>query len=134
MGIVSGSRRLGSSRIVVLALGGLAIGTGCTHNHYYYGTSSPAYVVPGDAPVVIDEVCELPGRVVAGSRTLASRVSSAVSPDAGVAIDRTDPASRVIVSRPSGGSLAGRGWSVPGRSDRLVTTEVQGGADDSVIR
>lgn len=127
----SSSRRPGFAGLA-LALAGLAFATGCTHNHYY-GTS-PAYVVPGET-VIVDDVCELPSRVFTQSPSLVARADapkSSVSSEPDL-VTNSRP-SRVVISRPSSGPVAGGGWNPLGRGPRLVTTEVQGGADDSLVR
>ncbi|WP_152053162.1 hypothetical protein [Tautonia marina] len=116
-----------------LALASLALATGCTHNHYY-GTS-PAYVVPGET-VILDDVCEIPSRVVTQSPSLVARAEaprSSVSAEPDL-VTSNSRSSRVVISRPSSGPMAGGGWNPLSRNPRLVTTEVQGGADESLVR
>ncbi|QDV32885.1 hypothetical protein [Tautonia plasticadhaerens] len=117
------------------ALAGLALSAGCTHNHYYYGEATPAYVVPGET-VIVDEVCELPTRVFSDAQvpSLGTRPSS-VTPapsDPEVVTSADSGAPRVVISRPSSGPILGGGWIARGGGS--VRTEVQGGADPSLIR
>ena len=126
------SRRPGPAGMA-LAFAGLALATGCTHNQYY-GTS-PSFVVPGET-VILDDVCELPSRVITQgpsrvARAEAPRSSVSAEPDL---VTSNSRASRVVISRPSSGPVAGGGWNALGRNPRLVTTEVHGGADESLVR
>jgi hypothetical protein len=134
-------RRLSSPRRsgpigIGLALAGLTCSAGCTHNHYYYGAEgAPAYVVPGET-VIVDEICDLPTRVFSdsGSSSLATR-SSSVNPapsDPEVLTSADSRTPRVVISRPNSGPIAGRGWTARGGGS--VRTQVQGGADPSLIR
>lgn len=133
-------RRLSSPRRsgligIGLALAGLALSAGCTHNHYYYGEGAPAYVVPGET-VIVDEICELPTRVFSDSQSssLATR-SSSVDPapsDPEVLTSSDSQSPRVVISRPNSGPIIGRGWTARGGGS--VRTQVQGSADPSLIR
>lgn len=128
-------RRLSTSRrpgFVILALAGLGLATGCTHNHYY-GTT-PAYVVPGET-VIMDDVCDLPSRVIGSTPSLVARADSPASTAEPDLVTSNSRPSRVVISRPNtSSSLAGPGWNPMGRGTRVVTTEVQGSAEDSLLR
>ena len=93
----------------LILLAGLAGGAGCTHN-YYYGTAVPA--CPEGEPVRVGSVCEVPGRTV---------VSQIVPPRS----------SRVVISEPRGGLLAG-GWR-RSETDGLATSRVEGSLDDETL-
>ncbi len=126
----STSRRPGPAALV-LALAGLGLATGCTHNHYY-GTT-PAYVVPGET-VIIDDVCDLPSRVIGTTPSLVSRADTSASTTEPDLVTSNSRPSRVVISRPNTGPMGGAGWNAMGRGTRVVTTEVQGGAEDTLIR
>jgi hypothetical protein len=100
-------------REALILLVGLAGGAGCTHN-YYYGTSVP--LCPEPETVRVGSVCDVPGRTV---------ITQVAPPRS----------SRVVISEPRGGPLAGGsrlGWR---RSDpeSLATSSVEGSLDDETL-
>jgi hypothetical protein len=116
---------------IVWAACGLAVGTGCTHNHYYYPTpgpvgmqaASPCDPVTG-APVVssarpvLGSVCDDPPQSVTGvhSTPILSNAGGPITP-------------APIYSRPARrGGLAWRGSA----TESLATTRVDGVYEDDV--
>jgi hypothetical protein len=96
-----------------ILLAGLAGGVGCTHN-YYYGTAAP--LCPEPETVRVGSVCDVPGR------TVVTQVGPPRS-------------SRVVISEPRGGPLAGGsrlGWR-RSEPESLATSRVEGSLDDQTI-
>lgn len=115
-------------RAAILALLGLAAGSGCTHYHYYGAPSpglceQPAIVAQRPVMAPYGSVCEVPE-----SSTNSAPSLMAATPRRG----------EVIVSRPQGVSGARRNgsrfaWHRPD-PESLATTRVEGGLDESAVR
>jgi hypothetical protein len=119
---------------------GLAAGTGCTHNHYYYTT--PGAVVPAGTPC---DPVPAGGAVISSARPVMNSpmlgavcdeppggaVSTRGTPIVSNAGGPLNPAPAPIYSRPVGrplrrGGLAWRGSN----TESLATTRVEGAYDD----
>jgi hypothetical protein len=124
-------RAIGGRLGIIWAACGLAVGTGCTHNHYYYPTpgpvgaqavSGPCDPAPGttiisSARPILGEVCDDPPQGVR-SAPIVSNAGGPITP-------------APIYSRPAGrplrrGGLAWRGSA----TESLATTKVDGAYED----
>lgn len=119
-------RRVHVLRLAALtALAVTAGSAGCTHNHYY-GAGVPIYTRPAQ----YGEVCEIPSQVSGGTVVVQSPANSTVA--------STSPSvSHVVVSEPQGAGPFSRmgsrfAWRRPD-PESLVTTRVEGAADDSTV-
>ena len=120
-------RAIGGRHAIVWAACGLAAGTGCTHNHYYYNTPGPVAMQAGAVP------CDpVPGTTVISS---ARPVLGAVCDDPPQGVRSAPIVSNAggpitpapIYSRPQRrGGLAWRGSA----TESLATTRVEGAYDD----
>ncbi|MGE3818246.1 MAG: hypothetical protein AB7I30_02325 [Isosphaeraceae bacterium] len=116
--------------IACVGLTCLALGSGCTHNHYYSydPCATPAAIVPGT--VQYGGVCEVPSRVISGP-TVAGLPSVVDTPvvSAGTPIGARPKPPRIVVSEPVD---RGRGFAWrPSDPEGGLATRVEGAYDDS---
>lgn len=119
----------------LLATAFLALGPGCTHNHYYgydaCGTA-PTTVLPGT--VQYGSVCEVPSKVIGGTPSVVSAPSIVSTPSisAGTPIGARAKPPRVVVSEPLGRGR-GHAWRPSDPDSGLATTRVDGALDEPTL-